>query len=72
MRAPVGDNPGCTAAWLPDTQMMWSDCDATMALAAANTSRIGIGSGHIAPRVMGHGPLPSAEFRDYLRVQRTA
>ena len=36
---------GYDAAWVPDTQMMWSDCYATMALAALNTSRIHIGTG---------------------------
>lgn len=36
---------GYDAAWVPDTQMMWSDCYATMALAAQNTSRIRIGTG---------------------------
>ncbi len=36
---------GYDAAWVPDTQMMWSDCYATMALAAQATSRIHIGTG---------------------------
>lgn len=36
---------GYDAAWVPDTQMMWSDCYATMALAAQATSRIRIGTG---------------------------
>ena len=36
---------GYDAAWVPDTQMMWSDCYATMALAAQNTSKIHIGTG---------------------------
>jgi alkanesulfonate monooxygenase SsuD/methylene tetrahydromethanopterin reductase-like flavin-dependent oxidoreductase (luciferase family) len=36
---------GYDAAWVPDTQMMWSDCYATMALAAHHTSRIRIGTG---------------------------
>ena len=36
---------GYDACWIPDTQMMWSDCYATMALAAQNTSRIHIGTG---------------------------
>lgn len=36
---------GYDACWIPDTQMMWSDCYATMALAAHNTSRIKIGTG---------------------------
>lgn len=36
---------GYDACWVPDTQMMWSDCYATMALAAHHTSRIRIGTG---------------------------
>lgn len=36
---------GYDACWFPDTQMMWSDCYATMALAAQCTSRIHIGTG---------------------------
>ena len=36
---------GYDAAWVPDTQMQWSDCYAVMALAAANTTRIRIGTG---------------------------
>lgn len=40
---------GYDAAWVPDSQMIWSDCYATMALAAANTSRIQIGTGVAIP-----------------------
>ncbi len=40
---------GYDAAWVPDSQMIWSDCYATMALAAANTSRIRIGTGVAIP-----------------------
>jgi len=36
---------GYDAAWVPDSQMIWSDCYATMALAAAATKRIRIGTG---------------------------
>ena len=36
---------GYDTAWVPDSQMIWSDCYATMALAAANTRRIRIGTG---------------------------
>jgi len=36
---------GYDAAWVPDTQMQWSDCYAVLALAAANTSRIRLGTG---------------------------
>ena len=36
---------GYDAVWFPDTQMMWSDCYATMALAAQATSKIRIGTG---------------------------
>jgi alkanesulfonate monooxygenase SsuD/methylene tetrahydromethanopterin reductase-like flavin-dependent oxidoreductase (luciferase family) len=41
---------GYDHGWVPDSQMIWSDCYAVMALAAANTSRIRLGTGvAIAP-----------------------
>ena len=40
---------GYDRAWVPDSQMIWSDCYATMALAAQNTSRIKIGTGVAIP-----------------------
>ncbi|HTY53834.1 MAG TPA: LLM class flavin-dependent oxidoreductase, partial [Candidatus Binataceae bacterium] len=36
-------------AWVPDSQMIWSDCYATLALAAVNTKRIHIGTGVAIP-----------------------
>ena len=36
---------GYDRAWVPDSQMIWSDCYATLALIAANTRRIQIGTG---------------------------
>ncbi len=36
---------GYESAWVPDSQMIWSDCYATMALGALSTSRIRIGTG---------------------------
>lgn len=36
---------GFHSAWLADSQMLWSDCYATLALAATQTSRINIGTG---------------------------
>lgn len=36
---------GYTHAWLADSQMLWSDCYATLALAADRTSRINLGTG---------------------------
>jgi len=36
---------GYSHAWLADSQMIWSDCYATLALAADRTSRIRIGTG---------------------------
>src|SRR6266704_4889642 len=36
---------GYDRAWVPDSQMIWSDCYATMALAAASTKRIKLGTG---------------------------
>src|SRR5581483_4149955 len=68
---------GYDSAWVPDSQMIWSDCYATLALAAFNTRRIrlgtgvaSIGTGHTAMRVMGQDPMPPREFREYLRVVR--
>ena len=36
---------GFTHAWMADTQMLWSDCYACLALAAQRTSRINLGTG---------------------------
>ena len=36
---------GYSHAWLADSQMIWSDCYATLALAATRTSRINLGTG---------------------------
>ena len=36
---------GFDRAWVPDSQMIWSDCYATLALAAQRTSRIRLGTG---------------------------
>jgi alkanesulfonate monooxygenase SsuD/methylene tetrahydromethanopterin reductase-like flavin-dependent oxidoreductase (luciferase family) len=40
---------GYDRAWVPDSQMIWSDCYATLALAAANTRKIKIGTGVAIP-----------------------
>ena len=40
---------GYDRAWVPDSQMIWSDCYATMAVAAQNTSRIKLGTGVAIP-----------------------
>ena len=40
---------GYDACWFPDSQMIWSDCYATMAVAAQNTSRIRLGTGVSIP-----------------------
>ncbi len=47
---------GYTHAWLADSQMIWSDCYATLALAAARTSRINIGTG---VAITGTRPAPN-------------
>ena len=36
---------GYSHAWMADSQMLWSDCFATLALVADRTSRINIGTG---------------------------
>ena len=43
------EDMGYDAVWVPDTQMMWSDCYATMAVAAVNTSKIKMGTGIAVP-----------------------
>ena len=91
---------GYTHAWIADSQMIWSDPYAVLALSATRTSSIrlgtgvavaptrpapvtaasiatinalapgrtflGIGTGNTAMRVMGHKPMPIAEFDSYL------
>ena len=95
---------GYSHLWVADSQMIWSDCYAVMALAAARTTRLrigtgvavagtrpsavtaaahatinriapgrvfcGIGTGNTAMRIMGHKPIPMAEFDDYLSTLR--
>ena len=46
---------GYTHAWIADSQMLWSDCYATLALAATRTSRMKIGTG---VAVSGTRPAP--------------
>ena len=46
---------GYSHAWLADSQMLWSDCYATLALAADRTSRIRLGTG---VAVTGTRPAP--------------
>lgn len=40
---------GYDRAWVPDSQMIWSDCYATLALAATQTKHIHIGTGVAIP-----------------------
>jgi alkanesulfonate monooxygenase SsuD/methylene tetrahydromethanopterin reductase-like flavin-dependent oxidoreductase (luciferase family) len=42
---------GYDRAWVPDSQMIWSDCYATLALAAQQTTRIRLGTGVAIPGV---------------------
>ena len=46
---------GYSHAWMADSQMLWSDCYATLALVADKTSRINIGTG---VAVSGTRPAP--------------
>jgi len=41
----LADDLGYDHGWVPDSQMIWSDCYAVLALAAVNTSRIKLGTG---------------------------
>jgi len=47
--AQTAEELGFDAIWVPDSQMIWSDCYATMALMAQGTSRIQIGTGVAIP-----------------------
>ena len=40
---------GFDSAWFPDSQMIWSDCYSTMALAAQATTKIRLGTGVSIP-----------------------
>jgi 5,10-methylenetetrahydromethanopterin reductase len=100
----LAEDLGFDDLWFADSQMIWSDCYATMALAASKTKRIrigtgvavagtraapvtasshatinaiapgrvfcGIGTGNTAMRVMGHKPMPIAEFESYIETLR--
>lgn len=102
--AVLAEELGFDDLWFADSQMIWSDVYATMALAAARTSRIrigtgvavagtrtapvtaaahatinaiapgrvfcGVGTGNTAMRVMGHRPMPIAEFEHYIETLR--
>jgi alkanesulfonate monooxygenase SsuD/methylene tetrahydromethanopterin reductase-like flavin-dependent oxidoreductase (luciferase family) len=41
----TAEDLGYDRAWVPDSQMIWSDCYAILALAAVNTKTINIGTG---------------------------
>ena len=51
---------GYSHAWFADSQMIWSDCYATLALAADRTRHIRIGTG---VAVTGTRPAPAFESR---------
>ena len=42
---PYLEELGYDCGWIPDSQMIWSDCYATMALAALHTSKLRLGTG---------------------------
>lgn len=45
----AAEEQGYYRAWVPDSEMIWSDCYVVLALAAANTSRIQLGTGMTTP-----------------------
>lgn len=102
--AVLAEELGYSHIWAADSQMIWSDVYAVLALVAARTTRIrigtgvavagtrqaavtaaahatineiapgrvfcGIGTGNTAMRVMGHRPMPIAEFEAYIEELR--
>jgi alkanesulfonate monooxygenase SsuD/methylene tetrahydromethanopterin reductase-like flavin-dependent oxidoreductase (luciferase family) len=47
--AQEAEQMGFDSVWFPDSQMIWSDCYATMALAAQATSKVRLGTGVSIP-----------------------
>ena len=102
--AVLAEELGYSHLWAADSQMIWSDVYAVLALVAARTNRIkigtgvavagtrqaavtaaahatinaiapgrvfcGIGTGNTAMRVMGHRPMPIAEFEAHIEELR--
>ncbi|MEZ5258094.1 MAG: LLM class flavin-dependent oxidoreductase [Ilumatobacteraceae bacterium] len=100
----LAESLGYTHCWMGDSQMLWSDVYAMLALAAERTTTMrigtgvavastrpapvtaaalatinqlapgrvfcGIGTGNTAMRIMGHKPMPLAEFDEYLETLR--
>ena len=49
---------GYSHAWLADSQMLWSDCYATLALAATRTNKIKLGTGVAITCLLYTSPSP--------------
>src|SRR6266436_4903220 len=59
---------GFDSVWVTDSQMLFSDCYAVLAMAATQTSRLSLGTGNTAMRTMGQRPMRIADYAEYLRV----
>src|SRR5262252_2066831 len=64
------ENLGFTHCWVTDSQMIRSNCWAVLALAARDTRRMRLGTGHTAMRTLGQRPMRLAPFREYVEVVR--
>ena len=56
--AVLAEELGYSHLWFADSQMLWSDCYATMALAATRTERIKIGTGVAVAGTRSSAPSP--------------
>ncbi len=61
------ENLGYDHGWVPDSQMIWSDCYAVLALAAWHTSRIRLGTG-VAIAGMRQAPVTACAIASINRI----
>src|SRR5216110_2038108 len=64
------ENLGYSHAWVTDSPMIRSNCWAVLALAAAQTRTIRLGTGHTGMRLLGQRPMKLAPFREYIQAVR--
>src|SRR5713101_6186942 len=64
------ENLGYSHCWVTDSQMIRSNCWAVLALAAQQTRRMGLGTGHTAMRTLGQKPMRLGPFKEYVQTVR--
>src|SRR3970282_1034040 len=62
------ENLGYSHCWVTDSPMIRSNCWAVLALAAQQTTRMRLGTGHTGMRLLGRKPMRLGPFREYVEV----